>query len=55
MNAIKEFLKSFSELPIDQMEQSAVEEQLESLKAKLQDQAASNSALNEILIAGTTA
>lgn len=55
VNAIKEFLKSFSELPIDQMEQSAVEEQLESLKAKLQDQAASNSALNEILIAGTTA
>lgn len=55
VSAIKQFLKSFSELPLDQMENSTVEEQLGNLKTKLQDQADSNPALKEILVQGMTA
>ena len=47
VDAIKDFLKSFSALPVDQMERSSFEKELGNLKAKLQDQAASNAVLND--------
>lgn len=53
--SIKLFLKEFSELPIDQLERQALEERLGDLKAKLQDQAAASSVLNDILVESTAA
>lgn len=55
VDAIKDFLKSFAALPVDKMERSSFEEELRNLKSKLQDQAASNSVLNDILVEGMAA
>eukprot|EP00892_Ulva_mutabilis_P008463 jgi/Ulvmu1/598/UM001_0606.1 len=54
-DAIKKFLKSFAALPIDQLDGDAIEEQLGKLKSELQEQAAHNPKLHQILVAATAA